>query len=115
MPTSSLHGGDVFARLGWASCALDWNHDGVSDLAVSAPTRGWPLNWQPAADGDAGEDSPLWYSYYFYRGAVAVYFGAAGAGLPVGAGAAAPAPDVLILTGTNESFTGSTLRCADVE
>lgn len=34
---------DVFGRFGWALATLDFNMDGIDDLAISSPTRGW--NW----------------------------------------------------------------------
>jgi hypothetical protein len=79
--------------------------DGVDDLAVSAPTQGWPANWDPASTGPQGP----WQANFYYQGAVHVYFGVRGAGLPAGSGSGAQ-PDVMIVTGTNETHMGSTLR-----
>lgn len=79
--------------------------DGVDDLAVSAPTQGWPSNWDPASTGPQGP----WQANFYYQGAVHVYFGVRGAGLPSGNGSDAQ-PDVMIVTGTNETHMGSTLR-----
>eukprot|EP01065_Artemidia_motanka_P006921 TRINITY_DN13382_c0_g1_i1.p1 TRINITY_DN13382_c0_g1~~TRINITY_DN13382_c0_g1_i1.p1 ORF type:complete len:624 (+),score=187.89 TRINITY_DN13382_c0_g1_i1:779-2650(+) len=37
----TLRGGGVHFRFGWAVSALDFNLDGVADLAVTAPTASW--------------------------------------------------------------------------
>ena len=37
----------VYGRFGWALAALDFNADGIQDLAVASPTYGW--NWTETA------------------------------------------------------------------
>lgn len=39
--TQVLTGPMAHGRFGWAMATIDWNHDGVDDLAVSAPTSSW--------------------------------------------------------------------------
>jgi len=100
-PAARSLGASVYARLGEAACALDFNGDGVDDLAVGAPTAGW------AWSRDPWDETPLFY----YQGRVEVFFGRRGAGLP-----GAAAPDVVILPAANLSFVGGALECdADLD
>lgn len=100
LPSARTDGASVYARLGESACALDFNGDGVDDLAVGARTAGW------AFAADPWDETPLMY----YQGAVAVYFGRRGVGLPP-----ASAPDVVIRPTQNLSFFGAVLSCdADV-
>lgn len=39
--SQQLAGPVAHGRFGWSMVTLDWNHDGVDDLAVSAPTSSW--------------------------------------------------------------------------
>jgi FG-GAP repeat/Zinc dependent phospholipase C len=104
------HPATVFSRLGWSQCVTDFNLDGVDDLIVSAPSQGWPNNWAPSFDGPSGP----WQASWYYLGAVHVYFGVKGQGLKI-SGDGLSLPDVMIVTGTNETHMGSTLRCLDVD
>ena len=86
-----------FERLGAASCVLDANADGLDDLAVSAPASGF--NWQQ----DPWNLAPSFH----YVGEVRIFFGEKGTGLPT-------APTVVILGPSNNTHTGLSLHCADV-
>ena len=90
-------GAAAFERLGAAACALDANLDGVDDLAVSAPSTGF--DWSADAWGLAPA--------FFYVGEVRIFLGARGAGLP-------PAPSAAISGPANNTHTGLSLSCADV-
>ena len=96
LPSARTDGASVYARLGESACALDFNGDGVDDLAVGAATAGW------AFAADPWDEAPLMY----YQGAVAVFFGRRGSGLP-----SASAPDVVIRPTQNLSFFGAVLSC----
>ncbi len=95
-PAARSTGAGVYARLGQAACVLDFNLDGIDDLALGAPTAGW------AWAADPWGEAPL----YYYQGRVDIYFGARGAGLPP-----ASAPSATIFAATNLSSFGAVLAC----
>jgi hypothetical protein len=97
----STLGLDDFARLGVASCALDFNADGVDDLAVSAPTAGWP-DW-------AG---PPTLPIFEYAGSVQIFLGQRERGIAAdGLGL----PDLVIApSSTTLTHLGTHLQCADL-
>lgn len=97
-PSAATLSTEVYARLGWSACTLDFNLDGVDDLAVSAPAQGWAWN----------VSQPPWQADFYYWGAVHVYFGS-----PSGLATTAQ-PNVLITTTVNETHTGLHLTCADI-
>ena len=80
------------------STQLDFNADGIDDLAVSAPSYGW--NWA----ADPFDEAPQ----FPYVGAVHVYFGGNGTGL-------SPTPNVTIIGPVNQTNTGAHLNCGDVD
>ena len=96
-PSSFSAGASVYARLGASSCALDFNGDGVADLALGSPAAGWAWAASPY------DEAPL----FFYQGRVDIFFGVRGVGLPpTGA-----APNVRILPTSNLTFLGAALAC----
>ncbi len=96
-PASLSAGASVYSRLGASACALDFNGDGVADLALGAPAAGWAWAASPH------EEAPL----FFYQGRVEVFFGVRGAGLPP----SGAAPSVVLLPNSNLTFLGASLAC----
>ncbi len=96
-PAAFSSGASVYSRLGVSACALDFNGDGVTDLALGAPAAGWAWAASPYAE------APLFY----YQGRVDVFFGVAGAGLPPTGGT----PHVRLLPSANLTFFGAVLAC----
>ena len=96
-PASFSSGASVYSRLGASSCALDFNNDGVADLALGSPAAGWAWAASPY------DEAPLFY----YQGRVDIFFGVRGAGLPPNGAA----PNVRLLPTNNLTFLGAVLAC----
>lgn len=96
LPAAWIPGRTPYARLGNAVAVLDFNRDGVDDVAVGAPVDGWNMS-QP-------QEAPSFY----YQGRVEIYFGAAGRG--IGA-----TPDIVIRALRNLTFFGERLSVGDVD
>jgi hypothetical protein len=93
-PAVTLVGVDVYGRFGSACTVLDFNLDGIMDLAVSAPSTGGKN--LVAVTGN-------------YSGTVHVYLGTGNASLFVSQ------PDISIVSHLNYSTTGITLSSGDLD
>lgn len=90
---------EMYARLGWAVAALDWDLDGVQDLVAAAPSAGWQEQVPRQPD-------------FPYQGKVFVHFGRRGTGV------AAAADVVLVMDGdgaAEDAMLGFKLSTGDVD
>lgn len=98
VPSERTVGASVYSRLGASACVLDFNGDGVDDLALGAPTAGWAWSRNPS------NETPLFY----YQGRVEIFYGVRGLGLP----SPIALPSAVLLPTANLTFFGSTLSCS---
>jgi hypothetical protein len=94
-------GGAVHGRFGWSTAVLDFNLDGVDDLAVSAPLASWSAGEHPVALNNTTPAPRNW-------GKVFIFFGAKGSGLSA-------APNVTIDTRDEFTLLGDVLHAADLD